>query len=81
MAKQGEVVRDLKANKAAKADIDAQVAILLDLKKQLTAAGGEVAGSKPKEDKKKQKQQPQTKPAPLMETTPPAAGPVKYKVS
>ena len=66
--------------KAAKEEIDAQVAILLDLKKQLTAAGGAPANDKGKDDKKKQKQHPaQQKPAPAKkETTPPAApaGPV-----
>jgi len=79
VAKQGEVVRDLKSKKAAKEEIDAQVAILLDLKKQLTAAGG-VPASGGKEDKKKQKPTPQQKAAPAVkkETTPPSApaGPV-----
>ena len=40
VAAQGEVVRNLKAAKADKKDIDASVAKLLDLKKQLSTATG-----------------------------------------
>jgi nondiscriminating aspartyl-tRNA synthetase len=40
VAAQGNIVRDLKAAKADKAAVTAAVAILLDLKKQLTAAQG-----------------------------------------
>ena len=47
------------SKKAAKTEIDAQVAALLDLKKQLAAAGGESPN-----DKKKAKQPPQQKTAP-----------------
>ncbi|OQV15980.1 Methionine--tRNA ligase, cytoplasmic [Hypsibius exemplaris] len=40
ITKQGEVVRDLKAKKAAKEEIDREVLKLLDLKKRLTLSGG-----------------------------------------
>lgn len=66
----------MKTNKSSKAEVDAQVAILLDLKKQLTSAGGEVANNKGKDDKKKQKQPPQAKVAPPKEPTPAPTGPV-----
>ena len=52
------------SKKAAKTEIDAQVAALLDLKKQLAAAGGESPNDKGKDDKKKAKQPPQQKTAP-----------------
>ncbi|XP_052567493.1 bifunctional glutamate/proline--tRNA ligase, partial [Culex pipiens pallens] len=41
IAKQGDAVRDLKSKKAAKADIDAAVKVLLDLKAQYKAATGQ----------------------------------------
>ncbi|XP_013384289.1 methionine--tRNA ligase, cytoplasmic [Lingula anatina] len=41
VAKQGDAVRQLKASKADKTTIDAAVAVLLDLKKQLSAAQGQ----------------------------------------
>ncbi len=55
---QGEVVRQLKASKADKKDIDAAVAKLLDLKKQFASATGQeptppTGGSKKKGGKKK----------------------------
>ena len=46
VAAQGETVRQLKASKAAKADIDAAVAVLLDLKKQLVVLQGGDPGTK-----------------------------------
>ncbi|XP_069119784.1 methionine--tRNA ligase, cytoplasmic-like [Argopecten irradians] len=60
VAKQGSVVRDLKTKKADKSEIDAQVAKLLDLKKQLALAQGQdaapAAGGNKKKDKKAAKQ-------------------------
>uniref|UniRef100_A0A1Q3F221 Bifunctional glutamate/proline--tRNA ligase n=1 Tax=Culex tarsalis TaxID=7177 RepID=A0A1Q3F221_CULTA len=41
IAKQGDVVRDLKSKKAPKADIDAAVKVLLDLKAQFKVATGQ----------------------------------------
>ena len=40
VAEQGDKVRELKGNKAEKAAIDAEVALLLDLKKKLSIASG-----------------------------------------
>ena len=54
VTKQGSVVRELKASKAAKVDIDKEVAKLLDLKKQLAISKGEEF-SAPKKQKKKKK--------------------------
>ncbi|XP_060077335.1 methionine--tRNA ligase, cytoplasmic-like [Ylistrum balloti] len=60
VAKQGSVVRDIKAKKADKSEIDAQVAKLLDLKKRLALAQGQdavpAAGGNKKKDKKAAKQ-------------------------
>lgn len=54
---QGLVVRELKASKADKSDIDREVAKLLDLKKQLAAAQGQsptaTSGGGKKKGKKK----------------------------
>lgn len=72
VAKQGEVVRDLKASKAAKADINLQVAVLLELKQKLAAASGEPL-NKP-DDKKKQAKQKST-PAAAKPTADAAAKP------
>lgn len=47
VAKQGDVVRKLKASKAPKDEISAQVAILLDLKSRLAAAAQPVAPPAP----------------------------------
>ncbi|GAV02250.1 hypothetical protein RvY_12841 [Ramazzottius varieornatus] len=49
---QGEIVRELKANKAAKEEIDRAVAALLDIKKLLKLAGGDTdaVGKKDKKD-------------------------------
>ena len=69
------------SKKAPKEEVDAQVAILLDLKKQLTTAGGVVANGKGKDDKKKPKQQqpPPQKSAPVAKEAPAApAAPVRY---
>nr|CAB3263652.1 methionine--tRNA ligase, cytoplasmic [Phallusia mammillata] len=53
VAKQGEIVRDLKTKKAEKSEIDKEVAKLLDLKKRLAALKGEKFETKPKKSKKK----------------------------
>ncbi|XP_041371922.1 methionine--tRNA ligase, cytoplasmic-like [Gigantopelta aegis] len=57
VTKQGMSVRELKTNKAEKSAIDAAVAILLDLKRQLAVAQGDdpsaVSGSGKKKGKKK----------------------------
>jgi len=46
VASQGDKVRELKASKAAKADIEAAVAVLLDLKKRLVVwQGGDPASA------------------------------------
>ena len=41
VAEQGDKVRHLKGNKAEKAAVDAEVALLLDLKKKLSLASGQ----------------------------------------
>ena len=41
VAEQGDKVRQLKGNKAEKAAVDAEVALLLDLKKKLSLASGQ----------------------------------------
>lgn len=41
IVKQGDVVRDLKSKKAAKAEVEAQVKVLLDLKSQYKASTGQ----------------------------------------
>ncbi|GFR08894.1 methionine--tRNA ligase, cytoplasmic [Trichonephila clavata] len=41
VTEQGSKVRDLKSNKASKAEIDKEVAVLLELKKRLMIAKGE----------------------------------------
>ncbi|XP_056129754.1 methionine--tRNA ligase, cytoplasmic [Lampris incognitus] len=53
VAEQGGTVRALKAQKAEKAVITAEVAILLDLKKQLTLAEGKSPEPAPQKGKKK----------------------------
>ncbi|KAF0303552.1 Methionine--tRNA ligase, cytoplasmic [Amphibalanus amphitrite] len=53
VAKQGDIVRQLKAAKAPKDEVQAQVKVLLDLKKQLadaTAAAGDSSGTASKAD-------------------------------
>ncbi|KAI5632899.1 WHEP-TRS domain-containing protein [Phthorimaea operculella] len=59
VAKQGEVVRDLKAKKADKATIDAEVKKLLDLKAKYQAETGTAyqAPSQPRESKPKEKKE------------------------
>jgi hypothetical protein len=52
VTKQGGVVRDLKAQKADKSAIDAEVKKLLDLKKLLADAGGVDPSARPAGDKK-----------------------------
>ncbi len=53
VASQGDKVRELKASKAAKADIDAAVAVLLDLKKRLVVSqGGDPASASSAPSKK-----------------------------
>ncbi len=89
IADQGSKVRDLKTKKADKAEIDAAVAILLDLKAKYKAAtgqdwkpagggdGGKKADSKKSGDKKKKedkKPKDEKKPAPKSES---AGGPQK----
>eukprot|EP00163_Fabomonas_tropica_P002807 TRINITY_DN1222_c0_g1_i2.p2 TRINITY_DN1222_c0_g1~~TRINITY_DN1222_c0_g1_i2.p2 ORF type:complete len:590 (+),score=198.97 TRINITY_DN1222_c0_g1_i2:65-1834(+) len=56
-AKQGNIVRELKANKGPKEEIDAQVKILIDLKKKMEA----IVPPPPKEKKKKEAQGPTKK--------------------
>ncbi|XP_022343888.2 methionine--tRNA ligase, cytoplasmic-like [Crassostrea virginica] len=55
--KQGTLVRDLKSQKAEKSRIDSEVAVLLDLKRQLAVAQGQdpeaLTGGKGKKGKKK----------------------------
>ncbi|CAJ1050404.1 methionine--tRNA ligase%2C cytoplasmic isoform X1 [Xyrichtys novacula] len=53
VAEQGEKVRTLKAQKAEKAVVTAEVAILLDLKKQLALAEGKSPEPAPQKGKKK----------------------------
>ncbi len=53
VAAQGEVVRQLKASKADKKDIDAAVAKLLDLKKQFASATGQEPAPSTGRNKKK----------------------------
>ncbi|KAM3878115.1 methionine--tRNA ligase, cytoplasmic [Diretmus argenteus] len=53
VAEQGDKVRALKAQKAEKAAIAAEVAVLLDLKKRLTLAEGKSAEPTPQKGKKK----------------------------
>ncbi|XP_048727649.2 methionine--tRNA ligase, cytoplasmic-like [Ostrea edulis] len=57
VSKQGLLVRDLKSQKAEKSQIDSEVAILLDLKRQLAVAQGQdpeaLTGGKGKKGKKK----------------------------
>nr|XP_046239190.1 methionine--tRNA ligase, cytoplasmic isoform X1 [Scatophagus argus] len=53
VAEQGEKVRALKAQKAEKAVVTAEVAILLDLKKRLTLAEGKSPEPAPQKGKKK----------------------------
>ncbi|KAL3058358.1 hypothetical protein OYC64_010515 [Pagothenia borchgrevinki] len=53
VAEQGEKVRELKAQKAEKAAITAEVAKLLDLKKQLALAEGKSSDPAPQKGKKK----------------------------
>lgn len=54
---QGTLVRDLKSQKAEKSRIDSEVAVLLDLKRQLAVAQGQdpeaLTGGKGKKGKKK----------------------------
>lgn len=50
---QGEKVRNLKAQKAEKALITAEVDLLLDLKKQLVLAEGKTPEPAPQKSKKK----------------------------
>ena len=54
ISEQGAKVRELKTNKAEKSAVDAEVAILLDLKKQLSIATGQpLSQSGGKKGKKK----------------------------
>lgn len=53
VAEQGDKVRELKTQKADKAAISAEVAKLLDLKKQLAQAEGKAPGVTPQKGKKK----------------------------
>ena len=54
ISEQGDKVRQLKTNKAEKADIDVEVALLLDLKKKLSLASGQpLPQSSGKKGKKK----------------------------
>jgi hypothetical protein len=55
IASQGDKVRELKTSKAAKADIDAAVAVLLDLKKQLVVSQGGDPGNAAAASKKGKK--------------------------
>lgn len=49
---QGEVVKDLKAGKASKEDVDRAVSLLLELKKKLSLSGGGDALTAKKSGKK-----------------------------
>lgn len=65
---QGIIVRELKTNKAEKSVVDAEVAILLDLKKQLAACQGQDAAPQSGGGKKKGTNK-QQKPAEVKEVT------------